>query len=121
MTVVLFTGSAAHSAVCVSAVSNQTREVTDPPEGIGCTDSHHLLAELCRGGELIQRLSDSRPRLGDAPGADLASSYSIFAVLPSRLAAPSALLYHGSPQATFKLRTSARHKGELCDSDKVGS
>ncbi|XP_028998315.1 R3H domain-containing protein 1 isoform X3 [Betta splendens] len=107
------------------AVSNQAREVTDPPEGISCTDSHHLLAELRKGGQLIRRLSDSRPRLrsatSGAPGGARASSYSIFAMLPSRFAAPSAVLYHSSPQATFKLRTSTRHKGELCGSDRVGS
>ncbi|XP_037617571.1 R3H domain-containing protein 1-like isoform X2 [Sebastes umbrosus] len=108
------------------AVSSQILEVTDPPEGISCTDSHHLLAELCKGGELIQRLSDHQPRLRnttrDAPGGHLASSYSIFAMLPSRYAVPpSAALHHGGPRATFKLRTSARHNGELCDSDKAGS
>ncbi|XP_078021682.1 R3H domain-containing protein 1 isoform X8 [Epinephelus lanceolatus] len=107
------------------AVSSQILEVTDPPEGISCTDSHHLLAELCRGGELIQRLSDHQPRLcnttRDAPSGHLASSYSIFAVLHSRYAAPSAALHHSGPQATFKLRTSTRHKGEPCDSDKAGS
>ncbi|XP_035533494.1 R3H domain-containing protein 1 [Morone saxatilis] len=107
------------------AVSSQILEVTDPPEGISCTDSHHLLAELCKGGELIRRLSDHQPRLcnttRDAPSGDLASSYSIFAMLPSRFAAPSAALHHGGPQATFKRRTSTRHKGELCDSDKAGS
>ncbi|KAI3365771.1 hypothetical protein L3Q82_000770 [Scortum barcoo] len=108
------------------AVSSHILEVTDPPEGISCTDSHHLLAELCKGGELIQRLSDHQPRLRsttrDAPGGDLASSYSIFAMLPSRYAAPGAALHHHSgPQATFKLRTSTRHKEELCDSDKAGS
>ncbi|XP_049918989.1 R3H domain-containing protein 1-like isoform X4 [Epinephelus moara] len=107
------------------AVSSQILEVTDPPEGISCTDSHHLLAELCRGGELIQRLSDHQPRLcnttRDAPSGHLASSYSIFAMLPSRYAAPSAALHHSGPQATFKLRTSTRHKGEPCDSDKAGS
>ncbi|XP_051284351.1 R3H domain-containing protein 1 isoform X6 [Dicentrarchus labrax] len=107
------------------AVSSQILEVTDPPEGISCTDSHHLLAELCKGGELIRRLSDHQPRLcnttRDAPSGDLASSYSIFAMLPSRFAGPSAALHHGGPQATFKLRTSTRHKGELCDSDKAGS
>ncbi|KAM9333948.1 R3H domain-containing protein 1 [Symphorus nematophorus] len=101
------------------AVSSQILEVTDPPEGISCTDSHHLLAELCKGGELIQRLSDHQPRLlrnttRDAPGGDLASSYSIFAMLPSRFAAPSAALHH-------KLRTSTRHKGEPRDSDKASS
>ncbi|XP_076579640.1 R3H domain-containing protein 1 isoform X4 [Chaetodon auriga] len=74
------------------AVSSQILEVTDPPEGISCADSHHLLAELCKGGELIQRLSDHQPRLcsttRDAPSGDLASSYSIFSMLPSRFAAP---------------------------------
>ncbi|KAM6892752.1 R3H domain-containing protein 1 isoform 1-T1 [Lycodopsis pacificus] len=90
------------------AVSSQILEVTGPPEGIGCTDSHHLLAELCRGGQLIQRLSDHQPRLRgaaarDAPGGRLASSYSIFAMLPPRHAAPSAVLHHGGPQA--RLRT----------------
>ncbi|XP_056286895.1 R3H domain-containing protein 1 isoform X3 [Pseudoliparis swirei] len=68
------------------AVSSQILEVTDP------LDSHHLLAELCRGGELIQRLSDHQPRLRsaarDSPGGRLASSYSIFAMLPPRYAAP---------------------------------
>ncbi|KAF3706260.1 R3H domain-containing protein 1 [Channa argus] len=107
------------------AVSNQILEVTDPPEGFSCTDSHHLLAELCKGGKLIQRLSDHQPQLcnttRDAPGRDLASSFSIFAMLPSRYAAPSTALHHGSPQATFKLRTSTRHKAELCDLDKSGS
>ncbi|XP_026218260.1 R3H domain-containing protein 1-like isoform X2 [Anabas testudineus] len=107
------------------AVSSQILEVTDPPEGISCTDSHHLLAGLCKGGELIQRLSDHQRRLcnttRDAPSGDLASSYSVFAMLPCRLAAPSTALHHSSPQATFKLRISTRHKGELCNSDKVGS
>ncbi|XP_042368838.1 R3H domain-containing protein 1 isoform X5 [Plectropomus leopardus] len=109
------------------AVSSQILEVTDPPEGISCTDSHHLLAELCKGGELIQRLSDHQPRLcnnttRDAPSGHLASSYSIFAMLPSRYAAPSTALHHhhhSRPPATLKLRT--RHKGEPCDSDKAGS
>ncbi|XP_068447119.1 R3H domain-containing protein 1-like isoform X2 [Clinocottus analis] len=106
------------------AVSSQILEVTDPPAGIGCTGSHHLL-ELCRGGELIQRLSDHQPRLRsaarDAPGGRLASSYSIFAVLPPRYAAPSAALHRGGPQATFELRTSGRRTGELCGSDRAGS
>lgn len=101
--------------LCVSAVSSQILEVTDPPEGISCTDSHHLLAELCKGGKLIQRLSDHQPGLcnttRDAPSRDLASSYSIFAMLPSRFAAPSAALHNSGPQAPFKLRTSTRHKG----------
>ncbi|KAK2856897.1 hypothetical protein Q5P01_005632 [Channa striata] len=107
------------------AVSSHILEVTDPPEGFSCTDSHHLLAELCKGGELIQRLSDHQPQLcnttRDTPGGDLASSFSIFAMLPSRYAAPSTALHHSSPQATFKLRTSTRHKAELCDLDKSGS
>uniref|UniRef100_UPI0037E8D93B R3H domain-containing protein 1 isoform X2 n=1 Tax=Semicossyphus pulcher TaxID=241346 RepID=UPI0037E8D93B len=88
------------------AVSSQILEVTDPPQGISCTDSHPLLAELCKGGELIQRLSDHQPgpcnTTRDAPSGHLASPYSIFAILPSR---------YSSPQANFKLRTSTRHKG----------
>lgn len=96
-------------------------EVTHPPEGISCTDSHHLLAELCRGGPSIQRLSDRRPRLcdatRDAPGGDSASSLSVFAALPSRYAA----LRNAGPQGTFKLRTSSRHKGEPCNWDVAGS
>lgn len=111
--------------LCVSAVSSQILEVTDPPEGISCKDSHHLLAELCKRGELILRLSDHQPRLcnttRDAPGGDLASSYSIFAMLPTRYAAPNTALQHSAPQATIKLRTSTRHKGELHDWDKAGS
>lgn len=88
------------------AVSSQILEVTHPPEGISCTDSHHLLAELCKGGELIQRLSDHQPRLcnttRDAPSRDLASSYSIFAMLPSRYAAPGTTLHHSAPPGHLK-------------------
>lgn len=72
----------------VSAVSSQTLEVTDPLEGISCTDSHHLLAELCKGSELIQRLSDHRSQLRstsrDAPSGDPASSWSIFTIAVRR-------------------------------------
>ncbi|XP_034533320.1 R3H domain-containing protein 1 isoform X2 [Notolabrus celidotus] len=98
------------------AVSSQSLEVTDPLLGIGRTDSHPLLAELCKGGELIQRLSDHQPgrcdTTRDAPSGHLAPSYSIFAILPSR---------YNNPQASVKLRTSTRHKEELCDSNKAGS
>nr|XP_020447894.1 R3H domain-containing protein 1-like isoform X3 [Monopterus albus] len=107
------------------AVSSQVVEVTYPLEGISYTDSHHLLAELCKGGKLIQRLSDHQSRLCgatiDVPSRDLASSYSVFAILPSRYAALSPALHHNSPQATFKLQTSIRHKEELCDSDRASS
>ncbi|XP_059184296.1 R3H domain-containing protein 1-like [Centropristis striata] len=100
------------------AVSSQILEATDPPEGLGCTDSHLLLAELCKGGQLIQRLSDHQPSRA-APGGRLASSYSIFAMLPSRYAAPSAALHPGGPRATFRLTT--RNKGGPRDSDRAGS
>ncbi|XP_034464130.1 R3H domain-containing protein 1 isoform X3 [Hippoglossus hippoglossus] len=85
------------------AVSTHILEVTDPPEGISCTDSNHLLAELCEGGELIPRPSDHRLRntTRDAPGRDLASSHSVFAMLPSRYAVPSTALHHRSPRASF--------------------
>ncbi|XP_074520701.1 R3H domain-containing protein 1-like isoform X3 [Halichoeres trimaculatus] len=101
------------------AVSSQSLEVTHPPQGIGCTDSHPFLAELCKGGELIQRLSDHQPGLcgttRDAPSGHLAPSYSIFAILPPRYNNNNNL------QANVKLRTSTRHKEELCDSTKAGS
>ncbi|XP_068165321.1 R3H domain-containing protein 1 isoform X2 [Antennarius striatus] len=107
------------------AVNSPILEVTDPPQGIGCTDPQRLLAELCRGGELIQRLSDHQSRLcgasRDAPSGNLAMPYSILAMLPSRFAAPSTVLHHSGPQATFKLATTTRNKGELCDLDKAGS
>lgn len=57
----------------VSAVSSQILEVTDPPEGISCTDSHHLLPQLRRGGASIPWL---RSTTTDA------SSCSIFAAHP---------------------------------------
>ncbi|XP_069022512.1 LOW QUALITY PROTEIN: R3H domain-containing protein 1-like [Embiotoca jacksoni] len=89
------------------AVSSQMVEVTRAPEGISCADSRRLLAELCRGGRWIRRPP------GDAAAAagDLASSI-VFAALPSGRA---------GPRATFRLRSGARHKGELRDSDGAGS
>ncbi|XP_034096488.1 LOW QUALITY PROTEIN: R3H domain-containing protein 1-like [Gymnodraco acuticeps] len=86
------------------AVSSQILEVTDPPEGISCTESHHLLANFCKGGQLIQR--------NTTRDAHLASSYSIFAMLPSRYSAPSSTLHH---------RTSTGHKVERCDSNSANS
>ncbi|XP_040049710.2 R3H domain-containing protein 1 isoform X5 [Gasterosteus aculeatus] len=107
------------------AVSGHILEVTDPPEGIGCTDSHHLLAQLCRGGGLIQRLSDHQPRLrgaaGDSPGGRLALSYSIFAMLPPRHAAPSATLHHSAPRDALTLQTGGGQGGEPRGSDKAGA
>ncbi|KAI4799356.1 hypothetical protein KUCAC02_016988 [Chaenocephalus aceratus] len=79
-------------------------EVTGPPEGTSRTESHHLLADLCKGGRLIQR--------NTARDAHLASSYSIFAMLPSRCSAPSGTLHH---------RTSTGHKVERCDSNSANS
>ncbi|XP_069568868.1 R3H domain-containing protein 1-like isoform X10 [Brachyistius frenatus] len=90
------------------AVSSQMVEVTRAPEGISCADSHRLLAELCRGGRWIRRPP------GDAAAAaagDLAPSV-VFAALPSG---------HAGPRATFRLRSGARHKGELRDLDGAGS
>lgn len=111
--------------VCPPAVSGHILEVTDPPEGIGCTDSHHLLAQLCRGGGLIQRLSDHQPRLrgaaGDSPGGRLALSYSIFAMLPPRHAAPSATLHHSGPRDALTLQTGGGQGGEPRGSDKAGA
>ncbi|XP_034033400.1 R3H domain-containing protein 1-like [Thalassophryne amazonica] len=102
------------------AVSSQTWEVTDQTEGISATDSHHLLAQLCKGGEIIQRLSDRRPWSGNTSRAGLnPSGDSVFSTLPSRFGAQNITIQHSSSQTTFKLRTSNRHKGELCDLDKA--
>uniref|UniRef100_UPI003AACFAE7 R3H domain-containing protein 1-like n=1 Tax=Centroberyx gerrardi TaxID=166262 RepID=UPI003AACFAE7 len=101
------------------AVSGRNPEVTDAPEGMSCGDAHRLLAEVCRGGGAIQR----PPWLYHAPGGGgPASSYAVLAVFPSRFAAPPHRHHHrhhhGGPLAAFTLRTSNRHKEELCDPDK---
>ncbi|KAM3857065.1 R3H domain-containing protein 1-like [Diretmus argenteus] len=114
------------------AVSSCILEVTDLPEGISCSDAHCLLAELCKGGAMIQWLSDGQPWLCNVtreephavkrnPPRDLASSYTILVMFPSKHAAQSALLHHSSPLTTFKLRTSDRHKEELCDPEQLSS
>ncbi|XP_076008524.1 R3H domain-containing protein 1-like isoform X2 [Genypterus blacodes] len=104
------------------AVSAQILDVTDPPEGIGRPDAHHLLAQFCGGVETTQRPMERRPWLRDATrgGAsvelhtrDSASSYTVLAVFPSGFAAQSALLHHAGPQTTLKLRTGNGQNEEL--------
>lgn len=45
VTVAFLTSPLAHTVVCVFQLwANQTHQVTDPPKGISCRNSHHLLA-----------------------------------------------------------------------------
>ncbi|XP_036397188.1 R3H domain-containing protein 1-like isoform X1 [Megalops cyprinoides] len=104
-------------------VSGRVLEVTDLPEGISRTEADTLLGELCNGGAMIKWLPEHQPpRLtcgagdGDAntelpkpPPYDLASSYTILAMFPTKYAAQSALAKHNSSLTTFKLRTTKRH------------
>ncbi|XP_056157490.1 R3H domain-containing protein 1-like isoform X2 [Lampris incognitus] len=111
-------------------VSGRVLEVTDLPEGISCSEALGLLGELCNGGAIIKWLTEQPARWcspaasgvhagSHRPPKDLASSYTILAMFPSKYAAQSALLRHGGNLATFKLRTSDRHKEKLCDPGKA--
>lgn len=85
--------SCSQHCLSVSAVSSQTLEVTDPLEGISCTDHHHLLAELCKGRiESIQQLSGHRSQLcdtrRDAPIGDPASLWFIFTIAVHHICCP---------------------------------
>ncbi|XP_029929544.1 R3H domain-containing protein 1-like isoform X2 [Myripristis murdjan] len=107
------------------AVSSRILEVTGAPEGIGCSDGQRLLAEVYNGGATIPWPSDHQPRLcstnREGPGRDAASPYTVLAMFLPGWASHSTLLQNSNPHAAFKLRTSNRHKEELCDSDKAGS
>ncbi|KAJ8003680.1 hypothetical protein DPEC_G00150840 [Dallia pectoralis] len=138
----------------LSVVNGRVLEVLDLPEGISRTEADSLLVELCKRGASIKWLSEpqQRPQPGnhcvgfgaggdgtnsdmntDTPSCskppcsnrgDLASTYTILAVFPSRGAAQNALLRHSEPgtspvltttttTTTFKLRTSKRHTDEF--------
>ncbi|XP_036400752.1 R3H domain-containing protein 1-like isoform X4 [Megalops cyprinoides] len=110
------------------AVNGRVLEVTDLPEGISRLEADALLGELCKLGATVKWLPDRQPQLprphcgpGDRDGdsdanadrskssCDLASTYTILAMFPSKYAAQSALHKHSSSPARFKLRTSKRH------------
>ncbi|KAL0160587.1 hypothetical protein M9458_044312, partial [Cirrhinus mrigala] len=96
-------------------------EVTDLPAGISRVEADSLLAELSKVGALIKWLpkppSPSQSEGADvtnseppkAPPHDLASTYTILALFPTKYAAQSALQKLNSSITKFKLRTSKEH------------
>ncbi|KAK7136864.1 hypothetical protein R3I93_017047 [Phoxinus phoxinus] len=96
-------------------------EVTDLPAGITRVEANCLLAELSKVGALIKWLPET-PSPNQSEGADvtnsdhpkppphdLASTYTILALFPSKYAAQSALQKLNSSITKFKLRTSRGH------------
>uniref|UniRef100_A0A8C1AC99 R3H domain containing 1 n=1 Tax=Cyprinus carpio carpio TaxID=630221 RepID=A0A8C1AC99_CYPCA len=93
-------------------------EVTDLPAGISRVEADSLLAELSKAGALIKWLpkppSPSQSEGADVtnsdppkpPPHDLASTYTILALFPSKYAAQGALQKLNSSITKFKLRTS---------------
>ncbi|XP_051549509.1 R3H domain-containing protein 1 isoform X2 [Myxocyprinus asiaticus] len=101
-------------------------EVTDLPAGISRVEADSLLAELGKVGAFIKWLpeplspsqSESRGEGEDVTNSDppkppsphdLASTYTILALFPSKYAAQSALQKLNSSITKFKLRTSKGH------------
>ncbi|XP_067252050.1 R3H domain-containing protein 1 isoform X2 [Chanodichthys erythropterus] len=96
-------------------------EVTDLPAGITRVEANSLLAELSKVGALIKWLPEP-PSSNQSEGTDvtnsgppkppphdLASTYTILALFPSKYAAQSALQKLNSSITKFKLRTSKGH------------
>uniref|UniRef100_A0A672P0X4 R3H domain containing 1 n=2 Tax=Sinocyclocheilus grahami TaxID=75366 RepID=A0A672P0X4_SINGR len=96
-------------------------EVTDLPAGISRVEADSLLAELCKVGALIKWLpkppcpsqsegadvtNSDPPKL---PPRDLASTYTILALFPSKYMAQNALQKLSCFITKFKLRTSKEH------------
>nr|XP_046174923.1 R3H domain-containing protein 1-like [Oncorhynchus gorbuscha] len=139
-------------------VNGGVLEVLELPEGISRTEADSLLGELYRGGAMIKWLSETQQHQsgetllkhcgagGDGNNGDtntdttscskppssnhndLASTYTILAVFPSRYAAQNALLRHSGPAGpgpllttTFKLRTSKRHSDEFHNQERTTS
>ncbi|XP_010889389.2 R3H domain-containing protein 1 isoform X3 [Esox lucius] len=136
-------------------VNGRVLEVLDLPEGISRTEADSLLVELCKRGASIKWLSEPQqtPQPGNHCGGsggdginsdtntdtscskppcgnhgDLASTYTILAVFPSRCAAQNALLRHSDPSSSpiltttaFKLRTSKRHTDEFQHLERTSS
>uniref|UniRef100_A0A6Q2Z036 R3H domain containing 1 n=1 Tax=Esox lucius TaxID=8010 RepID=A0A6Q2Z036_ESOLU len=139
----------------LSVVNGRVLEVLDLPEGISRTEADSLLVELCKRGASIKWLSEPQqtPQPGNHCGGsggdginsdtntdtscskppcgnhgDLASTYTILAVFPSRCAAQNALLRHSDPSSSpiltttaFKLRTSKRHTDEFQHLERTSS
>uniref|UniRef100_A0A8C1Q7X8 R3H domain containing 1 n=1 Tax=Cyprinus carpio TaxID=7962 RepID=A0A8C1Q7X8_CYPCA len=100
------------------ADTGRVLEVTDLPAGISRVEADSLLAELSKAGALIKWLpkppSPSQSEGADVtnsdppkpPPHDLASTYTILALFPSKYAAQGALQKLNSSITKFKLRTS---------------
>ncbi|XP_043078325.1 R3H domain-containing protein 2 isoform X12 [Puntigrus tetrazona] len=96
-------------------------EVTDLPAGISRVEADSILAELSKVGALIKWLpkpsSPSRSEGADVtnsdppkpPPHDLASTYTILALFPSKNMAQNVLQKLSSSITKFKLRTSKEH------------
>uniref|UniRef100_A0AAZ3PNL3 R3H domain-containing protein 1-like n=1 Tax=Oncorhynchus tshawytscha TaxID=74940 RepID=A0AAZ3PNL3_ONCTS len=109
-------------------VNGGVLEVLELPEGISRTEADSLLGELYRGGAMIKWLSETQQHQHHSNHNDLASTYTILAVFPSRYAAQNALLRHSGPAGpgpllttTFKLRTSKRHSDEFHNQERTTS
>uniref|UniRef100_A0A8C7MZ09 R3H domain containing 1 n=1 Tax=Oncorhynchus kisutch TaxID=8019 RepID=A0A8C7MZ09_ONCKI len=113
-------------------VNGGVLEVLELPEGISRTEADSLLGELYRGGAMIKWLSETQQHQHQSGETlnhnDLASTYTILAVFPSRYAAQNALLRHSGPAGpgpilttTFKLRTSKRHSDEFHNQERTTS
>uniref|UniRef100_A0A8C2BAN5 R3H domain containing 1 n=1 Tax=Cyprinus carpio TaxID=7962 RepID=A0A8C2BAN5_CYPCA len=100
------------------ADTGRVLEVTDLPAGISRVEADSLLAELSKAGAIIKWLpkppSPSQSEGADVtnsdppkpPPHDLASTYTILALFPSKYAAQGALQKLNSSITKFKLRTS---------------
>lgn len=106
---------------CVHPDTGRVLEVTDLPAGITRVEANSLLAELSKVGALIKWLPEPpSPNQSEGtdvtnsgppkpPPHDLASTYTILALFPTKYAAQSALQKLNSSITKFKLRTSKGH------------
>ncbi|XP_041119816.1 R3H domain-containing protein 1-like isoform X11 [Polyodon spathula] len=107
-------------------VIGRVLEVTDLPKGISRTEADKLFGELCKVGAMIKWIPDHQLQQqhcgsGDSnastdhskPPSDLASTYTVLAMFPSKRAAQNALIKQSNLLSKFKLRTSKRHYDTL--------
>uniref|UniRef100_A0A4W4DPF8 R3H domain containing 1 n=1 Tax=Electrophorus electricus TaxID=8005 RepID=A0A4W4DPF8_ELEEL len=93
-------------------------EVTDLPAGISRSEADSLLGELGKAGAFIkwlpetrssQRLDTTNKETAEAQTRDLASTYTILAMFPSKYEAQSALVKLNTSITAFRLKSSRRH------------
>ncbi|KAK1802339.1 hypothetical protein P4O66_022002 [Electrophorus voltai] len=99
-------------------VSSRVLEVTDLPAGISRSEADSLLGELGKAGAFIkwlpetrssQRLDTTNKETAEAQTRDLASTYTILAMFPSKYEAQSALVKLNTSITAFRLKSSRRH------------